>query len=75
MKRQSSPAEALDELIHWVSQQLSQRELLPNDHRTLNDQRGVWRNLTNGEPIDFTRLYATPAERTSDPNYFQETNQ
>lgn len=66
MNRQTSPAEVLDELIHWMSQQLSQRESPTHDHGAPSGQRG--HNPRNGATRDSAARYASPPERTSGMN-------
>lgn len=68
MNRQTTPAEVLDELVRWMSQQLSQCESPPLDHGAPSVQRGVWHSPRNGASSDSAARCAPPVERPSGMN-------
>lgn len=64
MNRQTTPGEVLDELIRWVSQQISQGQSPTRDHGAPSVQRGVWHNSRKGLTSDSAARCAPPEKRS-----------
>lgn len=68
MNRQTTPAEVLDELVRWMSEQLPQCDSLPQDQGAPSLPRGVWHNSRKGATSDSATRRAPPVEQSSEMN-------